>query len=147
MVQTMGMLDNLKDAVRLAQTVGNADLYQKLNGVQTDFLELSEKARELQEENDQLREQLRQKDRMDEFLAKRTHRNNAYWIDDEGPYCTCCWDAKGQIVRMIAHAHAGGAECPACNTKITYDRKAAERYSQRVYDGLKGQARGQRLDW
>lgn len=143
----MGALDNIKDVVKLAKTVGNADLYHKLNAVQTDFLKLSEKARELQEENDQLREQLRQKDRMDELLAKRTHRNNAYWIEDEGPYCTHCWDVKGQIVRMIAHAHAGVAECPACKTEVTYDAAASERYSRAVSETMKRLGRRRNRFW
>lgn len=119
----MGALDNIKDVVKLAQTVGNAELYQKLNAVQMDFLELSEKARELQEENHELREKLRERVRIDELLAKRTHRENAYWVGDDGPYCTACWDSKDKATRMTIHDN-GQAHCPVCKHTAIYDRAA-----------------------
>lgn len=119
----MGIVDNIKDAVKLAQTVGNTELYHKLNAVQMDFLELSEKARQLQDENHELREKLRQKERLDELLNKRTHRDNAYWVGDDGPYCTGCWDSKDKAVRMRTEGN-GYAVCPICKNQVCYDPSA-----------------------
>lgn len=133
----MGAIESFKDALKLAQTIGNADLYQKLNAVQMDFLELSEKARQLQEENHELREQLGRKERMDELLRKRTHRHNAYWVGDDGPYCTGCWDSKDKAVRMRTEEN-GFAVCPVCTNQLCYDpsaRDASQHWSGRHSEG------------
>ncbi|MFQ5805427.1 MAG: hypothetical protein ACE5I3_03140 [Phycisphaerae bacterium] len=124
----MDAIENIKDVLKLAQTVGNADLYQKLNAVQIDFLELSEKVRQLQDENREFREKLRQKERMGELLAKRTHQHNAYGVDDEGPYCTACWDNKDKAVRMTAHPGTEYAVCPVCKNEVCYDPAARDRH-------------------
>lgn len=119
----MGALDNIKGVVKLAQTVGNAELYERLNVVQMDFLELSEKAQGLQEENRELREKLSEKERIEELLAKRTHRENAYWVGGDGPYCTACWDSKDKPIRMTID-DPGQAHCPVCKHMIVYDEAA-----------------------
>lgn len=127
----MGALDNIRDVVKLAQTVGNAELYQKLNAVQMDLMELFEKVRQLQEENRELGEKLRQKARMDELRDKRTLRHNAYWVGDDGPYCTGCWDGKDRPVHMTRNPDTGYGACPICKHEVCYDPNARAGHSSR----------------
>ena len=136
----MGAIENIKDVLKLAQTVGNADLYDKLNAVQMDFLELSEKARQLQEENHELREKVSRKERMDELFSKRTHRDNAYWVDNDGPYCTGCWDSNDKPVRMTTYDDTGFAVCPVCKLQVCYDHAASAEHDRRFDEAHRRQS-------
>src|SRR6266536_3321393 len=76
----MGILDTLKDAVVLIQKADNIELNRTILNLQTQVFELVE-------ENRALKDKLVVRDQL-------SHRQNAYWKGDDGPYCTRCWDAE-----------------------------------------------------
>src|SRR5688572_8601623 len=99
----MGILDTLKDAVGLMQKVDNIDLYKRMLELQTQVVSLVEENRLLKEKLG-TREQLR-------------FEKNAYWMKDNGPFCSNCWDTKANLVRLhVAQANSvTSPQCPACH--------------------------------
>jgi hypothetical protein len=109
----------LPAVVKLARYVKNL-LFGNRRKLLREVDELHDKNRTLKGEVQELREQLSKKEQIGELLAQRTHRNNAYWLGEEGPYCTGCWDGNGKHIRMTTHPE-GAAECPVCKNVVIYD--------------------------
>jgi len=107
----MGIIDNFKDVLKIADAANNLDLYKKLAELQTSVLGL-------QEENQVLKERLREIEKKKD-IADRLHVNdNAYYLDDgkehDGPFCMRCWDVDGKLVRERLGATAGTHFCLHC---------------------------------
>ncbi|MEI6673174.1 MAG: hypothetical protein WCL02_07905 [bacterium] len=66
----------------------------------------------MKNENRQLREDLGTK-------GKITFKNNFYYVDDIGPYCSRCWDVNKKLVRAH-HINDNHAKCPECETYLNY---------------------------
>lgn len=95
----MGVLDTLKEAVGLIQKVDNIDLYKQMLELQTQVIALFE-------ENRTLKDRLATRDQL-------TFKKNAYWMGDEGPFCSRCWDAESKLVRLHVQAQTT-PRCPSC---------------------------------
>jgi hypothetical protein len=108
----MGIVDNFKDVFKVADTLNNLELYEKLGELQTRVMEV-------EEENRALREQLREKTSQEDLSSKLQFRDNAYYIAEpgkppDGPYCMRCWDADRKLIRERAGATPGRHFCPHC---------------------------------
>jgi len=73
------------------------------------MLEMQGKILELSEENKELKEKL-------EIKGKITLKNNFYYIENDGPFCTRCRDVEKKLVR--AHPKGNYAKCPECETYL-----------------------------
>lgn len=62
------------------------------------------------------------------LLAKRKRIEDTYWIDDEGPFCTKCWDADGQPILLHGVLSSGAGRCPNCKTFAIHDRAAHQQH-------------------
>lgn len=93
----MGVIENFKDVLRVADTLNNLDLYKKLSELQTAVFAL-------EEENRSLKEQLNIKNTL-------TFEDEKYWLErngqKEGPFCTVCWDIDSKLVRMRSYQLLG----------------------------------------
>lgn len=99
----MGIIETLKDTISVIQKADNLDLYKRM-------LELQTQVFALVEENRTLHERLAMKEKL-------SFRDNYYWIGDEGPYCSPCWDGAGKLVRI--HKKKGyNPICPNCKTMV-----------------------------
>lgn len=109
----MSIVDNIKDIANVVRKADSIDLYRQI-------LDLQQEALELVEENINLKNEIREfKNKMD-LQEKLTFHDNMYFInnDDEndGPYCTTCWDSENKLVRLHELSY-GGHICNACYIK------------------------------
>ncbi len=102
----MGVVESVKDAVKIIQQMDNLDLYRTLLDLQAQVMDLVDENREL-ESRLEVRDEL-------------AFDQNAYWRSTpgkrrEGPFCSRCWDFEGKLVRLL---HYGGASprCPQCKS-------------------------------
>jgi hypothetical protein len=100
-LKTMGALETLKETIGLIQKVDNIDLYRRM-------LDLQTQVHALIDENRALKETLSRREGL-------TFSKNAYWMGEDGPFCSPCWDGKATLVRL--HLQKGfHPRCPNCGT-------------------------------
>lgn len=103
----MGIIDNFKDLFKVADAVNNSELYKKLAEIQRDFFAL-------QEENNQLKQELCQRDERQNIAGRLRVQDNAYYLENDGPYCMRCWDVDSKLVREKLGATRGTHFCVEC---------------------------------
>lgn len=103
----------LKDLVFIAKSIDNMDLKDKILEMQNLFFDLTDENRELRLENESLKNSQVLSSQLD-------FKNNGYFLNDEGPYCTRCWDAEHKLIRLStlgpAHRRLGNYKCANCET-------------------------------
>lgn len=108
----MGIYDALKDAVQLAQKLGDADLIQRI-------IELQQETIDLVEENRNLKEEVRDLKQAQDVRERLRFHRDAYWLEDngsrDGPFCPRCWDQASTLARM-QELENGFFHCPECKT-------------------------------
>lgn len=80
-----------------------AELQEALLNAQGEALDLQERLARFQEENAELREQLRSKSQADKLAEQLFYARDVYWRKDESifsAYCPTCWDTKRLLVRL-----------------------------------------------
>ena len=106
----MGVVDSLKDAVKLAQQLGSVEIAQSLIDAQQSALDMMEQNRALKEEVAQLKQAL-------ELKGAVNFHGGAYWHEVEGKrdglFCSKCWDVNQKLVR-IHHNTEQWFHCPSC---------------------------------
>ena len=99
----MGLVENIKETAKLIQKIDNLDLYKRILDLQSEVMELVD-------ENRRLKEELR-------VNTELTFDKNAYWIGTgkprEGPFCSCCWDGSGKLIRLHLVEIDGAVYCPS----------------------------------
>lgn len=109
----MGALENLKDAVKLAQQLGSIELQQKL-------IEAQQASLELQEENGKLRKRVSELEDATATRASLEFRDDVYWrvggVGEEGPFCSVCFDVRGKLVRL--HTRGQYWSCLNCEKSV-----------------------------
>jgi hypothetical protein len=96
----VGVIETTKEAISLIQKFDNIELMRMLN-LQTQVVAL-------EEENRALKQKLATKERL-------VFRKNAYWMGDEGPFCSRCWDTDAKLVRLHRHGEFHPA-FPSCSS-------------------------------
>lgn len=87
--------------------------------------DLAARVIEMMETIQRLRDALADREDSEGLKSRRKFRDNCYWIeDDEGPFCTACWDSNDKLVRMHLGRDNGRAVCPVCQRIVTYDYDA-----------------------
>jgi hypothetical protein len=113
-------LTNGQERVKALEAVINA---------KSQAFDLLTKLTELQQENSDLRNELRKHKEQAELAAKVFFARNAYWRKDEvitSAYCPTCFETKGQLVRLSQTQENGW--CHPCKHEIDW-----------VYDGERPQ--------
>lgn len=117
----MGIIDTLKETVGLIQKVDNIDLYRRMVELQTEVYSVIE-------ENRALKEKLATREKL-------TFRRNCYWIGDDGPFCSRCWDVDGKLVRLhLKTALRLPPECPSCNRVAREPERGPEEPGRAITD-------------
>jgi len=118
----MSLRDSIGGIAKLVVNVHDsklqAELLTALLTAQNEALALQERVAKLQEENADLREQVRSNKQTSELAEQLFYARNAYWRKDESilsAYCTICWDTKSLLVRM--QMGQDDAYCNACKTR------------------------------
>jgi len=110
----MGIIDNFKDVLKIADAANNFELYKKVVELQTSVLAL-------QEENQALKERIREIENRNDIAGRLHVKDNAYYLNDgkqlDGPYCMRCWDVDGKLVRERLGATPGTHFCFHCRPR------------------------------
>ena len=120
----MGWYDAIKDGIAVAQQVDNIPLVEKLIEAQKQILDLVN-------ENQKLREQIREMQETTDIAGKIERHEDAYITLADDPdkhiYCSCCWDTKKMLVQG-QKTGVGTYRCPSCGTNAYYDKAAYDKH-------------------
>lgn len=122
----MGWYDAIKDGIAVAQQVDNIPLVEKLIEAQKQILDLVN-------ENQKLREQIREMQETTDIAGKIERHEDAYITLADDPdrhiYCSCCWDTK-KILVQGQKTGVGTYCCPSCGTNAYYDKAAYDKHQK-----------------
>ena len=120
----MGWYDAIKDGIAVAQQVDNIPLVEKLIEAQKQILDLVN-------ENQKLREQIKEMQETTDIAGKIERHEDAYITLADDPdkriYCSCCWDTKKMLVQG-QKTGVGTYCCPSCGTNAYYDKAAYDKH-------------------
>lgn len=131
----MSIINNLKEIGKTLREADKIPQYEQILDVREKLLEIQDNYIKLKDENKELKEQLE--------LKKKLHfEKNAYWIliegnRKDGPYCTCCWDDNGKLIRMQSYGNPAYYDCPKCKNKgveIYPERDVHLRFSEQHFN-------------
>lgn len=110
----MNLIEILNDVIKIIKKSDNVELNEKI-------LELQSKVYALLEENQQLKNQVKNLEESINTNNNLVHRGNAYYIIEngieKGPYCVTCWDKDKKLVNLIRKT-ASVQECGVCKNKV-----------------------------
>lgn len=114
----MSLIADLQSIKKILKKTGNKEIYEK-------FLAIQEKALELLEENNNLKQEI---DKLKEALKVKgsiKFEKDVYWIKDkeenikEGPFCPKCYDDEKLLMHLIASVMNNSIKrCPKCKFVI-----------------------------
>lgn len=110
----MGIIDNIKDAVKLVQQVDNVELYRKILDLQSEAMDLVDQMKKKDETIETLKVAL-------ELKGRLLLRHSAYYLADEsdklldGPFCTKCFDVDHVKCRLV-RTDGGMVQCQKCKS-------------------------------
>lgn len=115
----MELIDGIKSAFKLAQSLDNIEL-------QKTILEIQQEALELQQENIKLQQHVNELEKQQDIENQIERHPDPYLTlkDDPQnlPYCSTCWATKHQLIQMW-HDGEGVLQCPACKYHCSTDYK------------------------
>jgi hypothetical protein len=126
----MGIVDNVKDTVKIVQQLDNIELYRKILDLQSEAIELTEQLKQKDQTISKLKDALSLKETL---ICK----DSSYFATDEkgeivdGPFCTKCFDIDNTLCRILPVDRPDNPEvrCPKC--KVPYHSWAASNYFNR----------------
>ncbi len=98
---------NIKDLYGILKEAGKIDEYQKILELLDDSLKNREKIEELVNKNGQLKEQLA-------VAGEIRFENNAYYLEQDGPFCMHCYDSDKKLIRLPERPGFDSLYCPSC---------------------------------
>lgn len=128
----LGWYEAIKDGIAVAQQVDNIPLVEKLIDAQMQILDLVN-------ENQQLREQIKEMQAKEDIAEKIERHDDAYITLSDDPdkriYCSCCWDTK-KILVQGQKTGVGTYSCPSCGTEAYYDKAAYDKQQQEAFEKI-----------
>jgi regulator of replication initiation timing len=115
----MGVIETATELAKLAQQIGNIEVYEKVIALQSQVMELISANMGLREELQPLKNELRRlTDRTEIAKTLKPEDNNYYTYVDgkrDGPFCTVCWDVDNRLVRMYSFNVPGSGTRYRCD--------------------------------
>ena len=109
----MGIFEEAKTAANILKEAGKIEEYKQILDLLDKLLELQKRCVDLEAENKSLKEKF-------EVKEKLVYRNNSYWIEDDGPYCSRCWEKNKDLMRMHHGLNDNYAHCPECKSGVNF---------------------------
>jgi hypothetical protein len=103
------------------QEENNRLLKEKVLILESHISDLKIKVNEISNENLKLKEENRiLNEKISLAIEKPQLKNGLYYFNEDGPYCTSCWDENKEKIRLIETVQAlqsfGNFKCPVCRT-------------------------------
>ncbi|NLW90994.1 MAG: hypothetical protein GXY34_05275 [Syntrophomonadaceae bacterium] len=95
----------------VAKVLRQADKIDEFNMI----LDLQEKTMALLSENEKIKREIAELKDLSELRKKLVFKSNLYWLSDEGPFCSHCFDEKLKLIRMHKN---GFYRCPVCKDVV-----------------------------
>jgi len=106
--------DLIKSWANILKEAGKIDEYKEILDLLVKEREQEDEIRELKNENRQLKEDL-------EIKGKIIFKNNFYYVEDIGPYCSKCRDDEKKLIRSHpTYIWSNYAKCPKCESALNY---------------------------
>ncbi len=106
----MGIIDNVKDILKLIKKYDDAEIYQKI-------VDLRDEIFKLKEDNLNLKEKIKNLIQEKKISEKMVFETPFYWKVDgdkkDGPYCQKCYDDDKKLIRLQALKN-GYWQCCVC---------------------------------
>ena len=112
----MSVIDNVKDVAKLIHQIDNIELYRKILDLQSEIMQVVEENHDLQLVIKDFQEKAEIKQTM--VFSKNVYIKKNEKGNEEGPYCSACWDDKQKLVRLQDYGHGEYLQCPICKTHI-----------------------------
>ncbi len=123
----MSPFDELKSVASVLQEAGKIEQYKQILEILQQLLEMQNKIIALETDNKKLKNKL-------EISAELVYKNNAYWKQDDGPFCIRCWDKNKDLIRLKTYQGSSGAHCPECNNSYSVYPENDSPYHNRAVD-------------
>ena len=128
---SMGIVENIKDAADLAKKVGDLELYRKIVHLEGEVMDLTREKRQAEQKIEELQKQVALK-------AKMAFKEPFYYQDgDAVPFCPRCYERDAQAVHLFFKFDSGGEarwDCPDCK-QMYLIRRTGSRRSQITPEG------------
>jgi hypothetical protein len=119
----MSIVDNAKQVAKAVEEIHNLELYQRVLSLHSDIIELVEENSQLRSENAALKKRHEIKGK----LRLVTNPGHVYFLyneagqQEDGSFCTVCWDIDGKLVRPFSYNDDGGRGyiCEYCRSHRT----------------------------
>lgn len=109
----MGIFEAAKSAASVLKEAGKIEEYRQILELLEQLLELQKKNADLETENKELKEKF-------QIHEKLEYKNNSYWCDDDGPFCSRCWEKNKDQIRMHHGQGDNYAHCPECKANVNF---------------------------
>ncbi|CEP41608.1 Uncharacterised protein [[Clostridium] sordellii] len=112
----MDLLKIIQDIVNISQGINNTKLTQEIINLQQSVLKVVTENAALGKDNIRLQTEIDLLKKNAEIKEKQIYKDGAYWVDNDGPFCTRCFDADSKHIRGKIHSSRGEWYCPNCKT-------------------------------
>lgn len=116
-----GTIALARKAIDANEAMKTADFKMLMADLMSDLADLKIKCSDLEDENHSLKRELRKREETVTIQMKL--KGDVYYSEDDGPFCTTCWDKDDKKIRVKAD-HADfqsifGSKyvCPVCQTR------------------------------
>ncbi|WP_434797594.1 hypothetical protein [Terrisporobacter vanillatitrophus] len=129
----------------VSDTSKDIDFGSQIMDLRTSAMELIEKNSRLAEENNNLTKQVIELNKQIEELKKQKDmsdkielKDNGYWIDEKGPYCTACYHKDGKLIPMTENRGVRAKmSCSECgHTYQTEEQYKRQRENEKVMSNI-----------
>jgi hypothetical protein len=100
----MGIIDSTKELAKLAQQIGNIEVYNQVIALQSQVMELMSDNMKARDELRASQDEIRTLRDNAELAKSLNHDGERYWLTKDGrkdgPFCSTCWDIDSKLVRM-----------------------------------------------
>jgi hypothetical protein len=115
----MSIISNAKEIADLVKQLGDVELYRRIVSLEGELIDLTNRKRELEDENRGLNEKLRQ-------AATMSFRNPFWYAEgDEVAHCPRCWEIDKQAMHLQGPARMGVYQvfnCPQCKSEYSFEK-------------------------
>ena len=117
--EQMGIIETSTELAKLAQKIGNIEVYNQVIALQAQVMELMGENMKAKDDLRAAGEEIRKLRDDSELSRNLAYDGERYWLTKdsrkEGPFCGVCWDVDRKLVRMRTFEMQGGGRGYVCD--------------------------------